>query len=507
MKNSKRILSAFLALLMVMMFIVPSFSYENTANYTITNPYSNIDFSTVKQYKTALHDHTNASDGDQTLKQSLERHAECGFDIVAVTDHGTVDYTWETNSENNFIHGLLKTVGKSEGELEYLGKDGTFSNGTSYTYSGSGNDYYLTLDNGQKILRVNYGIENNAVSVNAHVNSWFVDYHDNSVTTYEDAVKGVDKLGGLSVINHPGEYSKARYELHSKDAYNTEKYSYWYFVNKISSLLEKYDTCIGVDINSKGDARTRFDRVFWDTLLQRFADNGENVYAICSSDAHQLNKINTGFTYALMQEQTNDALKKALANGEFFGASHCIGNPEELEEISAALKEYYGETDIYKAVKTKSDEINTIISDIENGSKDANSSIGEVYSVLDDDGYYKGNSEPMITSVAVDDNTDSITISTSDALLIRWISNGKLIATTKADGTSFKLGDYKDALGNYVRAEVFGEGGIVYTQAFLLNAEQNKGTSSVVDKGYFDFGFLDFLFGVFQNWQEIIGRM
>ena len=83
---------------------------------------------------------------------------------------------------------------------------------------------------------------------------------------------------------------------------------------------------------------------------------------------------------------------------------------------------------------------------------------------------------------------------------------GNLIATTKADGTPFSLADYSDKLGNYVRAEVFGDGGILYVQPFLLNAEELSGTADVVDKGFFDFGVLDFLVGVFGNWSDIIGR-
>ncbi|MBQ7596772.1 MAG: hypothetical protein IJU45_08930, partial [Clostridia bacterium] len=63
-------------------------------NFTITNPYADINWSEVNQYKTALHTHTNASDGGITLRQSLERHYETGFDIVAITDHGTVNYSW-----------------------------------------------------------------------------------------------------------------------------------------------------------------------------------------------------------------------------------------------------------------------------------------------------------------------------------------------------------------------------------------------------------------------------
>ena len=33
--------------------------------------------------------------------------------------------------------------------------------------------------------------------------------------------------------------------------------------------INKYDSCIGIDINSKGDGRTRYDRKLWDILLSK----------------------------------------------------------------------------------------------------------------------------------------------------------------------------------------------------------------------------------------------
>ena len=507
LKKYAKALCVLIAMLLVFAAVTPAFAAEKDS-ITITNPYDGVDWTGFGQYKTALHTHTNASDGDPTMKESLERHAETGFDIVASTDHGTVNYSWEYPNEDKFIHGVLKTVGKSEGELEYPGKEGTFKNGISYTLSADKNgDDFLTLNNGKRIMRVPYGIEQNAVSVNAHVNSWFADYHNNFITTYEDAVKGVEKTGGVCVINHPGEYSKARYEIRTESAYNEGTFEYKYFINKIASLLSKYNTCIGIDINSKGDDRTRFDRKLWDILLQRFADNGENVFAICSSDAHQLDKIDTGFVYAIMENFDSASLKKSLQSGHFFGASHCIGNPDELGQIAEALKEFYGETELYSGVKSVYDEMLKIAGEIEDGTRDADSRLGVTYKVLDDDGYCTAETQPVIESISVNDSENTIRIESTDALIVRWISNGKLIASQKADSAEIDLDDYSGKLGNYIRAEVFGEGGIVYTQAFLLNAEINSGKSSPVDAGFFDLGIIDFLLGVFMNWREILSRM
>lgn len=507
MKTTLRTLSVLLCIILAFSVITPSFAADDPvpAGLTVTNPYENIDWDSINVYKTALHTHTNASDGDPTLKESIGRHAECGFDMVATTDHGTVNYSWETENANSLIHNTLNLLGRSEGELVYLGKEGTFSDGTSYTLSTSDNgDDYLTLSSGKTIMRVPYGIEQNAVSANAHVNSWFTDYHNNGITVYKDAVKNVDRLGGVCVINHPGEYSKARYEIRPEEAYNTDNPSYKYIINKFAKLLNDYDACIGIDINSKGDGRTKFDRKLWDKLLIRFTSNGKNVYAICSSDAHQLNKIDTGYTYVLAPEQTSAALKKALLSGEFIGGSHCNGNPDELAEIATSIKEYYGETDIYNNLMETYNSMEKCVEEIESGVRDADDSISDTYSVLDSEGYYTGETEPMITGISAD--SSGIKIETENALIVRWISNGNLLKTDKADNAVFPLSEYHTDTGTYVRAEVFGEGGFLYTQPFIISSP-DRDPIPVIDGFFFDFGFLDCLFPIFKNWGDILSRM
>ncbi|MBQ6117948.1 MAG: hypothetical protein IJK98_01830, partial [Clostridia bacterium] len=239
-----------LAVLLAVTLCVPFalFAMARPGDHAITNPYASVNWEAARAYKTALHTHTNASDGDPTLKQSVQRHAETGFDIVATTDHGTVNYTWAEPCPNKLIHDVLTALGRNgqEGQLEYLGYEGTFDNGVTYTYATADNgDDYLTLAEGKTILRVPYGIENNAVSVNAHVNSWFADYCDNSITTYEDAVRGVEKAGGVCVINHPGEYTKARYELRTENAYDQNNFAYSYYINKYAGLIAEHKSCIG----------------------------------------------------------------------------------------------------------------------------------------------------------------------------------------------------------------------------------------------------------------------
>ena len=496
-----------LAVLLALCFyltVLPCFAAG--APLTVSNPYADVDWTAATLYKAALHSHTNASDGSQTLAQSVARHLACGFDIVAITDHGTVDRGWDTDN-TNIVKTLLDALDRSEGGVELLSSAGTLPDGTAYTYTTAENgDDYLTADDGRTILRVPYGIENNALSVNAHVNSWFVDYADNSVTIYEDAVRGVDKAGGVCVINHPGEYTKARYELHTADAYDEGNPAYAYYINKYAHLIDAYDACIGIDINSKGDNRTRFERKLWDILLTRFSADGRSVLAIASSDAHQLSVIDTGFTLFPLTSLTSDALRQALTKGESFPASHCIGNYDELVEIAGALREFYGETPLYESVKAAADAMAARVGAIENGELPADEDIGITWSVLDGEGR-TDLPMPAVTGISVDNDAHTIRIDSENALIVRFISGGKLIDTVKASDGVIDLDDYAGKLGNYVRAEIFGEGGIVYTQAFLLNAAANAGRGGSMTEGvYVNLGFFDFLLSVFNNWREIVVR-
>lgn len=498
----KKILAAVMAVAMLLTCAPFALAAgEASDGYTITNPYENIDWSTINQYKTALHTHTNASDGDDTLVQSIERHYETGFDVVSTTDHGISDKGW-TKSNANIVTDVMTLIGKTDGELVYLEESGKFENGTAYKTITRNGDDYLVTENGREILRIPYGIENNALSVNAHVNSWFAPFEYNLPSDYHEAITGVDKAGGVSVINHPGEYTQARYELYQEDAYNLDNWSYRYYFNKFYGYIDKYDSCIGIDINSKGDGRTRYDRKLWDLMLAEAATEGSTVTAIATSDAHQLDKIDTGSLIVLAKDKTSENIKNALLNGEILPQSTCIANRDELAQIAEGIKAHYGETALYNELIALVAEYDAEREEIISTNDDGQ--VGVSYTALDDEGYHSTGIRPVIKSITVDDNEDTITIDSENALIIRWISDGKLIATTKADDKAFDLNDYEDQIKGYVRAEIFGEGGIVYTEGFTLNAELAEGDGNDT---IFNLGFLDFLFAIIDRYSGYLARV
>ena len=511
MKKFRNTLAVVLAAAMLITSIPFAFASNATptdaapANgYSITNPYADINWETVNHYKAALHTHTNASDGDDTLINSLERHYQTGFDIVSITDHGTSDMSWtDSTIGSKIVAKAMALVGKSDGNLVYLDPNGgTFAGGTKYEMKTVNGDEYLVTEDDHEILRIPFGVENNAVSVNAHVNSWFAEFNDIMPSGYRNAITGVDKAGGVSVINHPGEYTQARYELYQEDAYNTDNWSYNYYINKFYGYINKYDSCIGIDINSKGDGRTRYDRKLWDIMLAKAAESGKTVTAIATSDAHQLDKIDTGSLIVLAESKTVENVKSALLKGEVLPQSTCIANRDEMAQIAEGIKKYYGETELYLLLADLVAKYDAEREEIANSSDDGN--VGIAYSALDDNGFLATATRPSVASITVDEAEDTITIDSENALIIRWISDGKLIATTKADDTAFDLNDYEDVIKGYVRAEIFGEGGVVYTEGFTIDADKATGGSSDT---IFDLGFFDFIFALADRYGGLIEKI
>lgn len=487
MKTAKKVISLLLCLaLFVGVLSTVGFAVEKKdIDFKIDNPYKNVNWATYKQYKTDLHSHTTQSDGSNTIVEQVEEHYKYGFDNYALSDHGTTSYTWTDNVVVPSLKVALSVKEFSVDKLECLGESGVASNGKAYTVSskpisdayGDTEDFYWQEgDEGHKMMRVPYAIENNPTSLNnAHVNSWFVDYGHGvmgGTSDYETVIKNVDELGGLSLINHPGEYTNARDEKSTSAAYDYSDTHYKYVIDKYTTLLAKYPSCLGIDMNSKGDSRTRYDRKLWDILLMNLAPDGRNVFGLCSSDSHNENIVYSGYVEMLMPEQSVSALKTCMANGEFFGVSKYLGNPEELTEIANYC------------INSGSKKASRIGQQILDGQK---ADAGYKYEVAfegRDGADFVDIEAPTVNGIYVDDTEDTITLATRDDLCIRWIADGKTIAY----GSSIDLDDYSDQIGAYVRAEIFGEGGIVYVEPFVLS--YNEAPVANVNNGFVDFWFL-----------------
>lgn len=466
-KIFKKTVSVFLSVAMLSSIAMIDSFAAGDIDYKITSTYENVNWNTYKQYKTDLHSHTTASDGHISKTENIEAHYNSNFDFLAITDHGTVDYGWDSNNANRVVH----VFSNFDNHIDPISATGLAQNGNKYTYNGT---YYTQNDaQSHKMMRVPFGNEHNSTSFNnAHVCSWFVDYGNDTVggtSDYETVVKNVDRLGGLCVINHPGEYTGARHASCFDEAYNTDKIKYSYCVDKFENLLVNYpDSLIGLDINSKGDNRTRFDRKLWDILLQRVVPQGRNVFGIATTDSHNLNVIDTGYTMMCMPEQTVDALKTAMKTGAFFACGYQDGSPVEINAWANELKANGVGLSLANKLSEAYDKI--CLEEKEEGEQ---STIFKFDTTA---------AAPRVSGISVDEAADTITVNIKDAYLVHWVADGKIIAT----GNTIDLDDYSDKIGSYVRAEVIGEGGVLYTQPFTL---EYSGAPSAQTGGFFyDFG-------------------
>ena len=69
---------------------------------------------------------------------------------------------------------------------------------------------------------------------------------------------------------------------------------------------------------------------------------------------------------------------------------------------------------------------------------------------------------PTISRITVDQKADSITITGANYDTIEWIADGKVVAT----GATIDLDQVGKDVDNYVRAQLKGDNGISFTNAF-----------------------------------------
>lgn len=435
----KFLLKKMIAVLLAMTMLGAAVPFTATAapstgvDYTIVNPYEDVDWENWGQYKANLHTHSLVSDGKEHFADMVERHYELGYDILAMTDHGTVDRSW---TDLNINPGLTFAM-----NIKTFGSNPIPLTPERFEQISSGADR-----GGRGMLRVPYGIEHNAAAFNnTHVNSLFADWGDGylgGTSYYDHILRGVEDAGGLSFINHPGEYTGARKD-NTDDAYDTSNIRYDYIVKKFTTLFRNYESCVGMEIINKNDSRTKNDRKLWDLLLADVIPTGRNIFGFGNSDAHYLDAIDTNWNVMLMPSNTVENLRTCMEKGAFFAASHNIRNPKELKRLEDETGLTLGET--WDADRTLP--------------------------------------KPEVTNITVDNREDSIAITAVNHETIHWIADGQVIQI----GGTIDLDNFTGKLGSYVRAEIWGEGGILYSQPFILEYE---GAPTAETFFFFDFGWI-----------------
>ena len=412
MKNSvKKIISVFLCLAILTGIGVTAFAAEDEYDFNITSPYDTVDWDSWKQYKASLHSHTDASDGGQSIEESVKSHYDLGFQILAITDHAVIGKQWNEVPDMVPLYRLFKfertgmrdPIVLTDEEREQI------IAGTYESAQRAALEEALGYELGG-MMEVTGGCEaNGATPINdCHVNTFNTEAGRAKMGIYGDfktIVEDCENDGGYSFLDHTGEYV-GRWEEDEWRAHEP------YYANKFANIFLEYESCVAFDVNS-----TRFDSVIWDEILQLTIPKGRNVPGIAFSDSHQKGEDNDwAFTMMLMPELTMEAYEACMRSGAWFNV---------------------GRVDTY---------------------------------YLGDDFNGTGNLPPAVARVDVNQDEDTISITASEFDNVQWISDGKIIAEG-ADLTSIDLDDYKDELGCYVRFQLTGPGGILYSQPFVTMAE------------------------------------
>lgn len=414
MKKFNKIISVLLCMLIA--FPLSVFGvFATEKDYTIISPYEDVIWNGDNAwgaYKGTTHTHTTFSDAQVDLATMVKEYYNQGYDFLANADHGVTGVEWNKEPERQLLYSYQELIGNKCTVLT----DEEFEAITTGTY----------LDRGRGMTCVTGANElNNLTLTKCHVNGYFLPSDKGNgfggfENGYDYALKFIDENGGISHINHPGDWLETN---SNPDAVNDPAN-----IKFFGDLILKYDSCYGTEVLNEKNGTTGYDRILWDNLLMYTLPYGKTVIGYSNTDAHVVKTIDTSFCTFMMEENNVENIKETMMNGCFFATTRILrGN------------------------------------DFEIGPK-------EGFDVANTDIPY-----PMFTKVVTDGH--KITVEAENADTLQWIANGKVIMKTEIGDTPVTI-DLDDIQGAedflYVRAEILGEGGLTLTQALVIDDGNEK---------------------------------
>lgn len=428
----KKFLSVFLSAIVVLSAfgLTVSAKTQEQKDFVITDPYSNVNWDTWHAYKAQLHCHTNASDGYLTIHEFVKEHYDLNYDIVALTDHGTLNRGW--NKEPDLIP-LMRYVKKERTNMADI-IPLTDEEYTAYT-TGTAASETRTHNNG--MLDVPLGIELNMATpvADCHLTGYFAEYGQGLAGVYGDyetPSAGVKKAGGISMLAHVGEYVYTDKDSADHVGQPVDDY----YANKFARIfLDNAGSSVGMGINSATDAHTRCDRILYDQILQKTIPNGVVPWGFSFADSHNESSVNDAYCMMMLPELTMDNFRDCMVNGRLFAVSH-YSNGVELNGM-AEMPGYEDKPE----------------------TKDAMS-----------------DTTPMVTRVTVDQDNDTISVEGTEFNMITWVSDGNVIKretgiTSGKASLDLHASDLLNDPNLFVRFYLTGDNGICYSQPFVLNVK------------------------------------
>ena len=414
MKSFKRALGIALCLaLMMQLCVIGAAAAED---YKIINPYEDVIWNgdgAWGAYKGVLHSHTTYSDADDTLPVMVKEYYNQDYDFLAIADHGITGVDWNKAPDTQLLYTYQLLIDNpyehlTDEEYEQI-KDGSYP-----LYDGTAR--------GKKFVPVLGANEFNNLSLSKnHVNGYFLPADKGNgfpgmenEEGYEQAIKYIEQNGGLSHINHPGDWIESNA---NPDAVNDPEN-----ISLFGDLILEYDSCLGIEVFNEDNGTTGYDRILWDNLLMYCLPYGKNVIGFSNTDAHDTDHVDTSFSVFMMKENNVENIKETMQSGAFFAITRRL----RANDTIGPDKEF----------------------DVRN----------------------KGLAYPMFTDIEVDGH--KITVSAADSQTLKWIANGKVIMEKEIGSQPVTID--LDAIEGaddfeYVRAELYGEGGMCLSQAFEID--------------------------------------
>lgn len=231
------------------------------AQWDIQNPYAGVDWNRHRQYKANLHTHTTMSDGEAEPGAVIDRYAELGYAILALTDHDTM--VPATGSNESGRHRTTWPWEAFDRDPEALGM---------------------------------LAVEGNEISRVHHIGSYFNDYGDPDVLSADVALGEIGRRGGLAVLFHPGRYDKP---------------VKWY-----ADRYRAHPGLVGIEIFNQGD-RYPNDRDRWDSILVAVIDE-RPVWGFSNDDMHDpATQLGRSWNIMLLPELSTEWVRRAMETGRF----------------------------------------------------------------------------------------------------------------------------------------------------------------------------------------------
>ncbi len=418
MKTFKKALSIVLSVMLMLPIASLCLASAADANYTIVSPYAEVVWSGDNAwgaYKGSLHSHTTYSDADDTLPVMVKEAYNQDYDFLAIADHGITGVEWNKAPATQLLYTYQLLI---DNPYEHLTDEEyeAIKNGTYPLYDG-------TVRNKKMVPVLGANELNNLSLTKNHVNGFFLPADKGNGFAggenelgFEKALAYIEENGGLSHINHPGDW------LASNS--NPDIVSDPESIKTLGDLILKYrNSCLGIEVFNERNGTTGYDRILWDNLLMYTLPYGKTVIGFSNTDAHHTGTVDTSYSMFMMKENTVENIKETMQSGAFFMVTRKL-RPNDKIGPDAEIDVANTDTPI-----------------------------------------------PMFTELTVDGH--KITVSAKETDKIQWIANGNVIATNTVDGTGTITLDLDTIEGaenfQYVRVELFGEGGLCISQALVID--------------------------------------